>query len=100
VACLALALVSGLLEVGRPSAIVRLVVTIIVDAVKRQARWSCSHISIEVLETVDPSFTNADTSTAIILVRLMVSVVASTFHADPSPVLFWEVAVQILVSHT
>jgi hypothetical protein len=73
-----------LLGACRPSAIVRCVVAIGVDAINGMMRtWSAAHIGKEVLKTVLPSVANSNTAAAIIGVPDVRWGIASGFHGNP-----------------
>lgn len=82
------AAIAGLFEFRGPAAVIRLVVAVVVDAVKRVgASWACSHVSIEVGETVPPALANNDAAPAIAGVIGRVGVVATLDHGGPRAVL-------------
>jgi hypothetical protein len=67
---------------GRPSAVVRLVVTVVVDAVERVAGRAFTHISEERLEAV-PARADGDATSAPLRVACMVRITASVAHIRP-----------------
>jgi hypothetical protein len=80
-------LVSVLLYTCRPSAVSRLVSFGAVDSINGVApRGLFTHIGKERLETVTPTFTNSNASTAVPSVVRRVGVEASVFQVDPRPV--------------
>jgi hypothetical protein len=74
--------VSSLLALGRPSAILRLVITIVVDSLDRVAARPLAHVGQEVLER-KPSFADRDSSAAVSMERKCVGIQASRFHGLP-----------------
>ena len=78
--------VIGLLTLGSPSAIVRLVITVIVDAVNRvRRRRTVAHVSEEVLERV-PSFADCDTSSSVISIGAIARVKTAVSQCSPSSI--------------
>lgn len=79
-----LPLIGGLFLHGCPSAIIRRVGTVVVDALKRMFRrgfWS--HIGEEVSEGVSPTVADVDTSRAIVAVKLTGFDVTTVITAVP-----------------
>ncbi len=79
------ALVSRLLFVGTPSAVSRLVVAVVADAVKRKTAWLRAHVRQEVLENL-PSLANPDSASAVSLEVVVLGIAASSLHPGPSVV--------------
>lgn len=77
----------GLLYLGRPSAVARLVVAFAVDSVKRCAAWSFSHISKKIGEYFPP-ITNCNSHFFVVFVRRARWLSASGKHILPSAVRF------------
>lgn len=82
---LAPSLVVALLGGGRPPAIARRVVAVIVDAIQAPVSWALPHIVIEVLERM-PAFANTDSSCSVIDVIRAIWIVAALNHCDPNVV--------------
>lgn len=72
--------VVALFDFGSPTAIVRLVVAVIVDAVKRMTVWAHTHVVEEILERFTPSGANLNTTCAVVLIFAAIRVVAATYH--------------------
>jgi hypothetical protein len=66
-----------------PSAIARLIVPVVVDAINCQARWSFTHIGEKVLEAVKPTFADSDASPTVMFEKAFVWVAASRPHVHP-----------------
>src|SRR6266851_3463874 len=77
-----LATVAPLYRSVRPTAILRRIVTVIVDAVQRHSGWTFSHVRQEILKArrAKPSFANDDSSAAIILEPNEIWIVAARQH--------------------
>lgn len=69
-----------LLFLNGPSAISRLIVSIIVDTVKRSSVRSFSHVGNEIPKTFAPSFANANASGTVVLVSAIGWVSAALHH--------------------
>lgn len=90
-----LAIVAAIARLGcvcRPSAIVRRVGTIVINALDRMFTeashlWSRSHIRVEVLKRLAPAVTNHDATATIVVIRRIVRVVASLNNRQPDVVL-------------
>jgi hypothetical protein len=79
-----LASVAPLLFRGSPAAIARLVVAIVIDAIKGMiVRWTGAHVGVEVLKR-QPTLADLNASTSVSLVPLGFRVVASLPHGGPS----------------
>ncbi len=77
--------ISVLLLVGGPSAVTRLVVAVVIDAVKCVSRWALAHVREEHIESVPlTAYTNASSSVAI--KSLIARVAASVAHVCPDRV--------------
>lgn len=82
------ACVSALLFRGSPSAVTRLIVAVIVNAVKLVfERWLKSHIGQEVFKAVDPTVTNLDTPPAPLFKARDIRCQAALLHTLPCNVL-------------
>lgn len=79
--------VTHLLRDCRPPAVVRHVMSIIIDTIKRQALRAWSHIDQKVLEATQPAFTDSDTATAVVLELVVIRIQAPAFHRCPRAVL-------------
>jgi hypothetical protein len=77
--------VSGLLLTGRPSAIRRLVVAVVVNALNLHARWAFSHVIPE-LFVVSPRTAYGDASATVPIEAALVVVSASGEHLPPDAV--------------
>jgi hypothetical protein len=83
-------LVSVLLLAGCPSAILRHVIAIVVDAVQAMSMfrcWSQSHVSKERLKALAPFLANLDTSTTIAKKHGIVDIGATLEHVCPGIIL-------------
>src|SRR4051812_15268100 len=74
--------VQCLLAIGRPAAVARLVVAVVVDAVERPVRRPLPHVAEEVLEGI-PALADRDASPAVALVAGGVRGVAAVAHRAP-----------------
>lgn len=84
-----IALVVGLLCRRGPSAIVRPIVAVCVDAVNRiVASWAWPHVGVEVIKRFTPTVAHLHTSFAIKVVLRIVWVGASLVHVAPR-LIFW-----------
>lgn len=73
--------VCGLLNTCRPAYVPRLVVAVVVAAVKREFwRWPSAYVSNEVRKTVAPAFTYMNSTRTVILERLVLRVMATLNH--------------------
>ena len=72
----------GLFFAGDPSAIVRFVIAVVVDAIERKAGWPFPHISEEVAK-IQPSFANRNAAAPVIGVVPMIWVIAPLDHGFP-----------------
>jgi hypothetical protein len=76
--------IARLLPSGRPTAITRHVVTVVVDAVKRVlAGWAASHVGQERRERFLPAVTDTDASRAVVLEPNVIRIAAPSLHALP-----------------
>jgi hypothetical protein len=73
-----------LLTPGRPTAILRLVVAIVVPAIKRMLwSWSLAHVSKKAA-VVEPPLANRNAPAAIVFVRWITRLAASATHCFPN----------------
>lgn len=78
------ALVSKLHFSSRPPAVLRAVISIVIDPIKGVFfAGAMSHVGKEILKTGRPSVTNFDASSAVVFVRSVFWQFASTLHAVP-----------------
>jgi hypothetical protein len=79
-------LIKPLFMVGRPAAVTRLIVTVVVDAIQRHVIRTFAHVSEKVAEAVWslPPFTYLDAAPAIGLPEFVLGVRASCSHPTPS----------------
>lgn len=76
-----------LLKVARPSAIVRRIGTVVIDALKCESRCRpLAHVGDEVCERMPPSIADSDSATAIAMERLRRWIDAALNHGLPSVV--------------
>ena len=88
-------LVSALLALGCPSAIARLVVTVVVNAVYRVlSRWPRPHVGQEVLKLL-PALTDSNAAPAVVRVLVAFGVVAALTHSVPGVVFVGIVAAML-----
>lgn len=80
------ALVVSLLMRGGPSAIVRRVRTVVVDAINRVTMWTWSHVAEESREVVTPLIANGDAPSTIPRIRSTAGPVAARLHRPPDSV--------------
>lgn len=66
-----------------PSAIRRLVISVVVDAIKRHLWFRLAHVSEKVLEG-QPSVTDDDASSSVFIEMLRVRIEAPLFHSEPN----------------
>lgn len=78
----ACAAIVSLSSAGGPYAIIRLIVAIIIESLKRMSCWRLAHVSEEVFE-LSPSGAYVDTSAAIAIKAICGRVAASFFHVQP-----------------
>jgi hypothetical protein len=70
-----------------PSAIIRRVVAVVVDAINRKMRaWPTTHIRQKVCETLLPSLANFNSPSAVIGKCMIVRISASSLHCLPNEV--------------
>jgi len=69
-----------LLFLNGPSAVSRLIVSVIVDPVKRSAGRPFSHVCNEIPKTFTPSFANGDASGSVMLISAIRRIAASSNH--------------------
>jgi hypothetical protein len=72
-----------LVGVSFPSAIIRRVWPVVVNAAERNVRRLLSHVGEKVFETVKPSIANLDAASTVVFVALCVRVVATGEHLHP-----------------
>lgn len=73
----------GLFFSSSPTAVARLIITIIINAVYRKIwAWSYTHISVKVFK-LTPTFTNFNFTTTIIMIASIILVITSLNHAIP-----------------
>lgn len=77
------AVIAALHKSGRPSAVRRLVVAIIVDAIKGHAVRTIAHVRKEVLERMPPTVADANTARAVSTEVAVPRVIATLEHAVP-----------------
>lgn len=76
--------ICGLLFRCRPTTVIRLVMTIIVETFDHHLRrWPAPHVFDEGCKTKRPSFANKNSPSAIAVIAFMVLVVASGNHPSP-----------------
>ena len=69
-----------------PSAVVRRISEVVVDAIKAQfAGWPSSHVGQEILVRVSPSVAHADAATGVVFRGWKAQVVAAREHIGPCP---------------
>jgi len=76
----------GLLAVGRPSAVFRFVIPVVVDSIQRvsgSVLGHLAHIGKEILERITPAFAHDNSSTAVIVEPRKIFIVASFFCRYP-----------------
>lgn len=78
--------IRGLLGGGRPAAVTRLVVAVVVNTVDRASAWTFSHIRQEVQEVGAPAIADRDSSSTVVAVRSVSTVVAPAVHRAPGGV--------------
>lgn len=86
-------LIPDLLLARRPSAILRAVVAIIVDAINACARRAATHVAQEDFERAHPFSANLDAPTAVPCVSVVRRIGTAIFHAVPNRVLARELSV-------
>lgn len=78
--------VSKLVGTGCPSAVVRRVTLVVIDALKRVFGWARSHIGVERLKRVSPAVAHRDTSAAVVCERGSLRAIASAASHHPTVV--------------
>jgi len=73
-----------LLNLCGPTAVLLAVVAFVINAVQRQSSWPLPHVFQEVLEGIQPSFTDNDSSSSVIAVGIGTWVIAPSFHLHPT----------------
>ena len=81
-----LLLVSLLLFLGRPTTIVRRVVPVVVDAIKRCSFWARPHVGEEVRIGVPPAVAHGDASATVVAKVMVCWRVAAAKHSLPDAV--------------
>ncbi len=81
-----LATIPSLLVLCSPSAIGRLVIAVIVDAVNRHAFWARSHVGNKLSEAVLPFVAHGNPAPAVVWIPLVALVKAARFHVRPDAV--------------
>ena len=82
-----LSLIGSLLFSGSPAAILRRVIPVVVDAVKRQMFcWPSAHVCQEVFEGM-PATADANAAASVVLEEFMVRILTALHHVDPCDVL-------------
>jgi hypothetical protein len=79
------AAIVGLFLHGRPTAIARFVIPVVVDAVDREAMRALTHVSQEIIED-QPSFADSDAAPSIVFPNMAFWIEASGFHGRPRTV--------------
>lgn len=77
--------VPSLLGRVRPLAVLRLVVSVVVDAVKRQSGRTDAHVGKEIGVAI-PSFAYADATTTVEVKASVVRIMAASPHCSPRPI--------------
>jgi hypothetical protein len=72
-----------LLRPCRPSTVGRFVVSVVVDAVKRQTGWLLAHVSEKVFKAVQPSVAHGYAAATVVFKFFDVWIVAARFHVGP-----------------
>ncbi len=75
----------GLLALGRPSNIARLVISVIVDSIEATIFWAFTHIRKEILK-LSPPITNRNASFFVVLIRWAAWVCTTSEHILPRAV--------------
>jgi hypothetical protein len=76
----------------RPSAVARLVIAVIVDAVKRQALRASAHVRQKCRIALQPASADANASAAVVCVFRRVWIRASLYRVSPCSILFCSLA--------
>lgn len=78
------ALIVRLLQAGRPAAVARLIVAVVVDAIERmQERGARAHVGVEGGERVPPAIADGDAAAAVIRPRGVRATETAAFHGAP-----------------
>lgn len=77
-------LVIGLLSITRPSAVIRRIWAVVVDALNGKAVWAWPHISQEVFKRLLPAVTNRNTASSVSGIGRRFWVSATFDHAAPT----------------
>lgn len=70
-----------------PSTVVRLVVAVVVDTIKRIPFRSFSHVLIKIFKRFKPAFANLNSTPSIVLVITVSWICTALFHASPNLIL-------------
>jgi hypothetical protein len=76
-------LVAGLICSRRPAAVIRLVISVAVNALKSQSRRAFAHVRQELLRGIQPGLANANTASTVVWKFLVRWVQTPCFHVDP-----------------
>jgi hypothetical protein len=66
-----------------PATVTRLIISVIIDPIKRQAGWLFAHVSKKIFKTVSPPITNSNASPAVVFELFNIRVVTAGFHFRP-----------------
>src|SRR6266496_1342899 len=80
---ISMSLIAVLLRSRCPLAIGRFVMPVVVDSFETQPWRALAHVLYKILERLSPSFTNGNSSAAIVLVAFQVLISASLNHTKP-----------------
>ena len=72
-----------LLRIRRPAAIAWLIITVVVDAIKRESKRLFPHICEKVFKAISPSIAHSDAATCVAREAFVFRVVAASFHIRP-----------------
>lgn len=77
--------ISSLLGNGSPSAVARLIVTVVIGKTINRMfrRWARSHVFIELRKIISPCLTHNDASPAVVMIAFGARIVATVTHCFP-----------------
>src|SRR5258705_4573947 len=78
--------VVGLFLVGSPTAVLRRIRSVIINAFKAHIRRTRTHVCKEIFKRIPPTITNRNSTCSVFVVAGMVLIVTSAFHRAPSTV--------------
>ena len=87
----ATATISCLFHACRPSAILRFIVSVVVNSIKCLVLWSRSHICQKIFKGIYPAFANSNPAPAIKRPCWNIWTIATAFHGLPDSIFRWNI---------